>query len=59
MMESEIVQELKIKAERKNLSMAEYCRQKLKGSEQLDRIEFLLQKFKIIKPSSISIKASE
>ena len=44
MIESEIVQELKNKAERKNLSMAEYCRQKLKGTDQLDRIEFLLQK---------------
>ena len=39
LMKTKLFKKLKEKAEKKGLTLSEYCRQKLRGNSQLDQIE--------------------
>jgi|WetSurMetagenome_2_1015567.scaffolds.fasta_scaffold993899_2 hypothetical protein len=41
---NEFYEEIKTEAKNKGISTAQLCRQKLKTSDKLDRIEFILEK---------------
>ncbi len=44
MVEKDLIEKLKFDAKENNVSMGEWCRQKLRGCEQLDRIERKIDK---------------
>jgi chaperonin cofactor prefoldin len=42
-LETELLDELRKQSERLNLSVSEVCRQKIRQSDRLDKIEFILE----------------
>jgi len=42
-LETELLDELRKQSERLNLSVSEICRQKIRQSDRLDKIEFILE----------------
>jgi len=54
MIENNILEELKKGSKEKGISLSELCRQKLRGNDQLDRIEFMIRE--IIKKKCLYTK---
>ncbi len=44
MIETDVLEKMKVKAKEENISLSEWCRKKLGGNSQLDRIEIKLDK---------------